>query len=181
MSTKAARRYANAFLEISIEKDILEKSREDMLLIKNTIEASSDLRLFLKNPIIKKDQKKAVIEKVFMDKVQDITFQLYELLSKKDREALLEDISRNFLELYNRHQGIIEVSVTSAKDLEAEQVKALTKNIERTTGKKVELVKEVEEDLLGGLKVRIDDTVIDGSVKFKLSQLKDRLTSTAIE
>ena len=181
MSTKAARRYANAFLEISLEKDILENSREDMLLIKNTIEASSDLRLFLKNPIVKKDQKKAVIEKVFMDKIQDITFQLFELLSKKDREALLEDISRTFLELYNRHQGIIEVGVTSAKEMEAEQVKALKKNIEHTTGKKVELKKEVEEDLIGGLKVRIDDTVIDGSVKFKLSQLKDRLTSTATE
>lgn len=181
MSTKAARRYANAFLEISLEKDVLEKSREDMLLIKNTIEASDELRLFLKNPIVKKDQKKAAVDAIFKDKVQDITLQLYELLLKKDRESLLEDISRNFIELYNLHKGIIEVGVTSAKELEDAQLKALKKNIERTTGKKVEFKTKVDEELIGGLKIRIEDTVVDGSVKFKLNQLKDRLTSTAVE
>lgn len=181
MSTKAARRYANAFLEIALEKDILEKAREDMLLIKNTIEASGDLRLFLKNPIVKKDQKKTAVELIFKDKVQDLTLKLFELLSKKDRESLFEDISKNFIELYNLHKRIIEVGVTSAKELESAQLEALKKNIERTTGKKVEFKAEVDEELIGGLKIRIDDTVVDGSVKFKLNQLKHRLTSTAVE
>ncbi|WP_234573119.1 ATP synthase F1 subunit delta [Rhodohalobacter sp. 614A] len=181
MSTKAARRYANAFLEIAIEQDTLEKAREDMLLIKNTIGASDELRLFLKNPIVKKDQKKKAVEAIFKDKVQDITLQLYELLSKKDRESLFEDISKNFIELYNRHKGIIEVSVTSANKLEKAQLEALRKSIEQTTGKKVEFKTEVDEELIGGLKYRIDDTVVDGSVKFKLNQLKHRLTSTAVE
>jgi F-type H+-transporting ATPase subunit delta len=181
MSTKAAKRYANAFLGLAIEDGILEKIREDMLLIKNTIDASSDLKLFLKNPIIKKDQKKAVFQQVFGEKIQEITFKFYELLSRKDRESLLEDISKKFIELYNQHQGIIKVGVTSAKKLEDAQLKALRKNIERSTGKKVEFKANVEEDLIGGLKIRIDDTVVDGSVKFKLSQLKDRLTSTEVE
>lgn len=181
MSTKAAKRYANAFLEIAIEKDILKKAREDMLLIKNTIEGSSELRLFLKNPIVKKDQKKAVVDKIFKARIEDITYQLFMLLAKKDREALLEDISKKFIELYNLHQGIIKVNVTSAREIEKAQLKALKKNIERTTGKTVEFETEVEEELIGGLKIRIDDTVVDGSVKFKLNQLKDRLTSTAVE
>lgn len=181
MSTKAARRYATAFLGIATEKDILEQIREDMLLIKNTIDGSSELSLFLKNPIVKKDQKKAAFEKIFEDKVQDITFQLYELLSKKDRVALLEDISSKFIELYNQHKGIIKVGVTSARELEDEQLQALRKNIERTTGKKVEFETNIDEELIGGLKYRIDDTVVDGSVKFKLNQLKDQLTSTAVE
>lgn len=181
MSNKAARRYANALLEIAVEKDILDNVKEDMLLIHNTIDASSELSLFLKNPIIKKEQKKAAIGKIFEDKVQDLTIQLFELLFTKEREALLDDISRNFIELYNLHKGIIKVDVTSAYKLEDDQLKALKKNIERTTGKKVEFETEVEEDLIGGLKFRIDDTVVDGSVKFKLNQLKDRLTSTAVE
>lgn len=181
MSIKAAKRYANAFLGLAVEEGILEKTREDMLLIKNTIDASSDLQLFLKNPIIKKDQKKAAVKEIFGDKIQDITFELYELLARKDRESLLEDISNKFIELYNQHQGIIKVGVTSAKKLEETQLKALQKNIERTTGKKVEFKTVVEEELIGGLKIRIEDTVVDGSVKFKLSQLKDRLTSTEVE
>lgn len=181
MSTKAAKRYANAFLEVAIENDILEEAREDMLLIKNTIDASSDLRVFLKNPIIKKDQKKEVVQKIFKGKLQDLTFELNNLLTRKDRESLLEEISNKFIELYNQYQGIIKVGVTSARKLEEAQLKALKKKIEQTTGKKVEFSTEVEEELMGGLKIRIDDTVVDGSVKFKLSQLKDRLTSTVIE
>lgn len=181
MSTKAAKRYANAFLGLAIEKDILEKTREDILLIKNTIDASSDLQLFLKNPIIKKDQKKAAVKKIFEGKIQDVTFEFYDLLARKDREALLEDISNKFIELYNQHQGIIKVGVTSAKKMEEAQLNVLKKNIEQTTGKKVEFKTDVEEELIGGLKIRIEDTVVDGSVKFKLSQLKDRLTSAAVE
>ncbi len=181
MSTKAAKRYANAFLGLAIEKDILEKAREDMLLIKNTIDASSDLQLFLKNPIIKKVQKKAAVKEIFEGKIQDVTFELYNLLARKDREALLENISNKFIELYNQHQGIIKVGVTSAQKLDDAQLKALKKKIEQTTGKKVEFKTDVEEELIGGLKIRIEDTVVDGSVKFKLSQLKDRLTSTAVE
>jgi len=181
MSTKATKRYATAFLGLAIEENILEKTKEDMLLIKNTIDASSELQLFLKNPIIKKGQKKEAVQKIFKDKIQDITFELYNLLARKDRESLLEDISNKFLELYNQHQGIIKVGVTSASKLEDSQLKALQKNIEKTTGKSVEFQTEVKEDLIGGLKIRLEDTVVDGSVKFKLSQLKDRLTSTAIE
>lgn len=181
MSTKAAKRYANAFLGLALEKDILEKSREDMLLIKNTIDGSSDLQLFLKNPIIKKDQKKKAVKTIFEGKIQDVTFEFYNLLARKDRENLLEEISTKFIELYNQHQGIIKVGVTSAKKLDDSQLKELEKNIEESTGKKVEFETDVEEELIGGLKIRIEDTVVDGSVKFKLSQLKDRLTSTAVE
>jgi F-type H+-transporting ATPase subunit delta len=181
MSTKAAKRYANAYLGLAIEKDILEKTREDMLLIKNTIDASSDFKMFLKNPIIKKDQKKAAVKQIFEGSVQDVTFEFYNLLARKDRENLLEDISNKFIELYNQHQGIIKVGVTSVKKLEEAQLKALKKSIEQTTGKKVEFNTDVDEELIGGLKIRIEDTVVDGSVKFKLSQLKDRLTSTALE
>lgn len=181
MSTKAAKRYANAFLGLALEKDILENTREDMLLIKNTIDASSDLQVFLKNPIIKKDQKKAAVKQIFEGSVQDVTFEFYNLLARKDRENLLEDISNKFIELYNQHQGIIKVGVTSAKKLEEAQLKALKKSIEQTTGKKVEFNTDVDEELIGGLKIRIEDTVVDGSVKFKLSQLKDCLTSTALE
>lgn len=181
MSTKAAKRYANALLGLALEKDILEQTKEDMLLIKNTIDGSSDFQLFLKNPIIKKDQKKDAVKKIFKGKLQEVTFEFYNLLAKKDRENLLEEISTNFIELYNHHQGIIKVGVTSAKELDKSQLKELQNNIEESTGKQVQFETDVEEGLIGGLKIRIEDTVVDGSVKFKLSQLKDRLSSAAVE
>ena len=181
MSNKAARRYANAFLQTAIESNRLEECREDMLFIKETIEDSKELQLFLKSPIVKKEKKKAVLDEIFQEELNDLTIKLIEILSQKDREDMLEKVTAKFVELYNRHQGIIEVGITSAMKLDSEQMKELTGKLEKTTGKTVNVRESINEDLIGGLKVRIEDTVIDGTVKYKLNQLKDRLTSVAAD
>src|SRR6056297_111911 len=181
MASKAAKRYANAYLETALELKVLEKAKEDMLLIQETYKSSPDLRIFLRSPVIKKDKKRAVIEAIFSDKVQDITNNLLKILSDKDREMLIEDITGFFMDLYNIHHGNIKVSVSSAYKLDKKQEKALINKLEDVSGKNVLLNTTIDESLLGGLKVRIDDTVIDGSVKYKLSQLKDKFTGAAVE
>jgi F-type H+-transporting ATPase subunit delta len=181
MSLTAAKRYANAFLETVIEKGKLEKAKDDMLTIKSTLESSSELRLFLKNPIVKNSQKIAALEAIFAKQVDKLTFRLINLLLEKNREGLLDEITRKFLALYNHHHGIIEAEVSSASELSDKQLKALVKQLESSTGKKVIINSKIDSDLIGGLMVRIDDTVIDGSVKYKLSQLKQSLTSVEVE
>ncbi|TVR16121.1 MAG: ATP synthase F1 subunit delta [Balneolaceae bacterium] len=181
MSSTAAKRYANAFLKTVIEEGKLEKAKDDISLISNTLESSKELRLFLKNRIISSSQKRAALESIFSDKTDKLTFGLIKLLLDKKRENLLEQISGNFLALYNHHHGIIEANIYSASKLDDKQQKALIKELEQSTGKKVKINAKIQEDLLGGLMVRIDDTVIDGSVKFKLNQLKEKFTSAAVE
>ncbi len=177
----AARRYANAFLETAVEAGKLETAKEDMLSIREALQSTKELQLFLKSPIIKKAQKKAVISSIFEDRVDPLTYRLLTLLLQKNREELIEDISREFIRLYNHHHGIIDVEVSSASEINTKQMNALIKQLESTTGKKINISPVLKEDLIGGLKIRIDDTVIDGSVKYKLNQLKERLTSVAVE
>ncbi|MEX0822799.1 MAG: ATP synthase F1 subunit delta [Balneolaceae bacterium] len=180
MIAKAARRYANALLETAIELDILEEVKKDMQFVKNTVDQSKDLRIFLKSPVIKPELKKAALHEIFDGRVSDISMKLIKILSSKKRENLLLDITKGFMELYNNHHGIIEVNVSTAFDLTAELNSELHKKLESTTGKKVELITVTNKDLIGGLTVRIDDTVIDGSVKYKLNQLKDKFTASAV-
>ena len=181
MSSKAARRYANAFLLTALETEQLETCRQDILFIKETIEDSRELQLFLKSPIVKKEKKFAVLKELFEKNVGDLTFRLIEVLSSKDREQLLEGITNMFIKLYNRHEGIIEVGVSGAMKMDETQLQDLKKELQESTGKSVNIHQVVDEELIGGIKVRIEDTVIDGTVKYKLSQLKDRLTSAAID
>lgn len=181
MSSKAARRYAYAYHETAIENNILEAVKDDVKLISDALEASKDLRLFLKSPLVNKDQKRAALLEIFDKKVQPLTIQLMKILTEKSRESLLELILKHFVDYYNVHHGIIEIDITSAFELDKEQVSNLIKQLEIQTGKKIELNRQVNSELIGGMMVRIDDTVIDGSVKHKLSQLKNRLTSTAVE
>ena len=181
MVAKAARRYANAFLITALEEDSLEKAKEDILMIQNTLDQSADLRLFLRSPIVRKEQKKSALEAIFENKVSELSINLLHVLSDKGREPLLGDITRHFIELYNYHHGIIEVQITSSAGLDNEQLERLVKKLESVTGKKIEAIVSVDENLIGGLTVRIDDTVVDGSVKFKLNELKERFTSAAVD
>lgn len=180
MVLKAARRYANALLVTAIEQEILEEIKGDMLLIKQTISDSSDLRLFLKSPIIKKEVKKAALDEIFGNKIQKLTSNLISILSVKGRENLLAGITQSFVELYNVHHNIIEVDVETAFELAQDQISRLHKELETVTGKTVLLKIQTNSDLIGGLTVRIADTVFDGSAKYKLNQLKEKFT-TAVE
>lgn len=181
MSSKAARRYANAFLETAVEKKVVDKAYQDIILLQNTLQGSRELQLFLKSPIVKKDMKNAALTDIFASKISTLTINLLHLLSEKNRVDLLEDIVKHFINLYNQFRGIIEINVSTAAGLDKNQLQALIRNLERLTGKKVQTNVYENKELIGGILVRIDDTVIDGTVKHKLNQLKDRFASAAVE
>lgn len=174
MISKPARRYAKALLQSALEQDILDDVEKDIRFILNTVQDSRDLVVFLKSPIIKTEDKQDVLSKIFHEHIAAETMSLLRLLSEKNREDLLEDICLGFIQLYNLHEGIIQVEVTAAYELSKSQKDDLLKALASSTGKKIEMNVTVDEDIIGGLIVRIDDTVLDGSVKHKIRKLKNQ-------
>lgn len=180
-STKAARRYATALLEVAKERNELEEILDDITLIRNTMEGSKELVTFLKSPIIKFDDKVAVLDELFFEDLQEATRLFIKLLARKDRINLLEDVVNAFIAQYKEHVGIITIDVFVAEELNDEQRESLHRMLEEKTQKKVELNLTIDESLKGGMAVRIDDTVIDGTVKHQLAQLEESMLSTAVE
>jgi len=179
--SKAARRYAIALLELSKEQKVVEKTLSDILFINKTIADSRDLELFLKSPIIKPVVKKDTLSAIFKGHITDLSMQFVTLIATKERSAILHQITSSFISEYNKFAGIIEVEVRAAKTLTAKQVKELQKVLEKTTEKKVNLSATEQTELKGGLLVKIEDTVIDGTIKHKLEQLEEKLLDTNIE
>lgn len=180
-STKAARRYATALLEVAKEQNELEEILEDITLVRNTMEDSKELVTFLKSPIIKFDDKTAVLDELFFDDFQEATRLFIRLLARKDRINLLDDVTKAFIAKYKEQAGIIIVNVFVAEELDEKQRESLHRTLEEKTQKKVELNITLDESLQGGMAVRIDDTVIDGTVKHQLAKLEESLLSTAVE
>lgn len=180
-STKAARRYATALLEVAKERNELGEILEDVTLVRNTMEDSKELITFLKSPIIKFDDKTAVLEELFFDDFQEATRLFVKLLARKDRVNLLDDITEAFVSIYNKQAGIITIDVFVADELNEEQRQSLHHALEEKTGKKVTLNITLDASLKGGMAIRIDDTVIDGTVKHQLAKLEESLLSTAVE
>ena len=173
ISQKAARRYAKSLLEVSREQNQVEETHDDVELIHNTIKSSRDLFLFLRSPIVQRDKKQKVMLELFGDKVSDLTRMFIEILIRKEREQIIPEITEAFIDLYNELAGIQKVHVRAAEDMDDSGKDHLQKILEKKTGKKIQMEFKVDESLRGGLLVRIDDTVYDGSVKHKMEELEN--------
>lgn len=180
-TTKAARRYATALLELAKERNEVEAILDDIQYIHNTIEDSRELVTFLRSPIIKFDDKTEALEKMFFDELEEPTKLFLKLLARKDRIKLLDQITTAFIEKYKEYAGIITVNVYVAWELSDSQLNSLHEGLEQKTQKKVDMNIILDESLKGGMAIRIDDTVIDGTVKHKLKELEESLLSTTVE
>jgi len=178
--SKAARRYATALLQLAIERDEVQGILNDVQFIRNTLQDSRDLTLFLRSPIINRDDKHAVLEKLFREEVQELTYLFLKLMARKDRENLLEQIVEAFVDKYNEYAGIIKIDAYVAQDLSDDQATELKNALEKETQKKVDLKIKKDTSLKGGLAVRIKDTVIDGTVKHKINQLESLFSESTV-
>jgi len=179
MISKAARRYANALLQSAIEQKKLEDVVDDIRFIGNTLDGSRELTVFLRSPIIESEVKLDSLLSIFKSHISELSVQLLNLLSEKNREALLPDICEGFIELYNNHCGIVKIDVLTAFEMDKKQQKSLHQQLENHTGKTVKMNVAVDSGLIGGLVVKIGDTVIDGSVKHKIRMLKNQFAVDA--
>lgn len=180
-TTKAARRYATALLELAEERDEVGQILEDIRLINNTLEGSRDLVVFLKSPVIKFDDKIEALEELFFEDLEKTTRLFVELLARKDRVKLLDQVTTAFIEKYKEYAGIITVEVFVARELEQDQKERLQSELEDKTQKTVDMNITVDKTLKGGMAIRIDDTVIDGTVKHKLEELEESLLTATVE
>jgi F-type H+-transporting ATPase subunit delta len=175
--TKASLRYAKAILSLAKEMNVLEAVNKDMEHIASVCGESRDLLLFLKSPVVKTDDKEAVLGKIFTE-LSDLTKQFLTLMTRKKRAYLIADITKAFHRLYLQDQNIVSASVRSAIKLDdATRAKIISK----ITGeaKSVELHEHVDPSLIGGFIVRVGDTQVDASVSSKFNKLKQRFADNS--
>ncbi|MEX0686997.1 MAG: ATP synthase F1 subunit delta [Balneolales bacterium] len=180
MSAKAARRYSSALLSIAIEQKKTQDVLKDIQLIDQTIRGSRELNLFLQNKIINQTKKQSVLTELFGSKVSDLTREFLTFLVTKNREDLLPDVTQSLLAEYNKMAGIVDVYAYYTKELEKNQATELKSVLEEKIGKKINLILKKDASLKGGLVVRIEDTVIDGSIKNKLKKLESLFMGSAV-
>jgi F-type H+-transporting ATPase subunit delta len=170
MATTAARRYAKGLLGIA-----LESGQSDLLLseldgLGKTLTGSAELRQFVASPVVKNDMKRKVLGEVF-PMASAMVRSLFDLLTTRGRLSLLGPIAAAFKDLHNAHHGIVDAVITSAYELGAVDLESLRQALQNRTGKTVRVRTAIDATLLGGVTVRIGDTVYDGSVRHSLEKL----------
>ena len=173
---RVAARYAKSLLDLGKEMGTLETVKQDMDLLGKTVAENRDLRLLLRNPIVKHDKKLAILTAIFQGKVSDVTMQFFTILTQKNRESALESMGTEFQVQYNVMQGIQTAQVTSATPLTPALRDELEQLVIKQTGlTEVKLTEKVDPSLIGGFVLRVGDQQIDDSVRTSLRKLRTSL------
>lgn len=175
-STKSAIRYAKALLELSIENSNLEEVSSDMKRIVDSSNETNDFKVFLNSPVIKTDKKIEIMKVLFIG-FEKLSMSFIELITKNKREYLLIEIAEAYIYLLKKHQKIVPVSIRSARKLEKGTLDEILNKMKSQVEGDFELSEEVDESLIGGFIVRMDDKQIDASVLTQLNRMKQELAN----
>ncbi|MGB3589645.1 MAG: ATP synthase F1 subunit delta [Tunicatimonas sp.] len=174
--SRVASRYAKSLIELAIERNALEDIYQDMQLFAETCRSSRDFQLMLKNPIVGHDKKKAILYQIFEGKVNQATLAIFDIITRKNREAILPSLANEFIHQYHHYKNIEEVTVTSSVPLTPDLRQKIIGSINERTGHQVDLTEKVDPDLIGGFVLQIGDRMMDNSVKSKLKALQYEFT-----
>jgi F-type H+-transporting ATPase subunit delta len=174
-----ARRYALALGESAGEKGVTDRIDDDVLLIRESLDASSELERFFESPVIPREKKAVVVRELFAERVDAVMLDFLLLLVGKRREGMIRRILSAYHGLRDEQLGMVSVVARSARSIGAEEEARLTETVAGITGRKVRLETQVDESLMGGIVIRVGDTVFDGSVTNKLAALRERLRAGA--
>jgi F-type H+-transporting ATPase subunit delta len=173
-------RYAHALMNLADEKDSLSKISDDIELLNNTFSSSRQLQLMLVNPIIKSEKKLTILTELFKDKTSDDVMEFMKFVIHKNRENLLFKIVKQFIVRRDIKLGIINAKVISSVDISDEQKKILQQKLEDYTSKKVRISYSLDKKIIGGFIIKMDDTIIDASLKHQLDLLKEKFLEGSI-
>lgn len=168
--------YAQAFSEIARAERRVEAVEDDLFRFSRTFEANDELRMALSDRTVPAERRIAVIEELMGRTAVPTSVGLVAMVVGADRAADLPEIVERFLELSAAQRQRDVAEVRSAVPLDDPMRERLARALSEAVGKEVEVKVVVDPSILGGLFARIGDTVIDGTIRRRLEELRERIS-----
>lgn len=165
-------RYAKSLIGLAQDKGLLDTVNEDMKFFTTVCEENRQFVLALKSPVVKHWQKLDILNAIFRERVNPVSFTIFDIITKKNREAILPAVAAEFQKQYAELKNIQKAYVTTVAPLTEAQRSEFVKLIADATGKTVDLEEKTDERLIGGYVLRVGDRQVDTSVKSRLNDLK---------
>lgn len=170
--SKVAKRYARALFYAARDANTVDAIFADMEMISGLWIANVDFQHALESPLISIESKKKIISRVFEGNVNALSLNFINLLIDKRREAIIPELYREYRLLSDEAQGLIRATALVAVDLDDSRRERLVSGLQQRTGKRIELEVRKDPSIIGGVVVRMQDTVIDGSVRGALERVR---------
>ena len=175
MDQQAAERYSRALFELAAERGELETVDKDFIRVRQLVDGHAEISHLLSNFTIALAEKEDFLEKIAPVEISRLLLHFLKVLVKKRRFRELSAVQEEFHRLFEKKQGIQEVRAVTAAKLSRTQEDRLCSVLKKKLHAEIRLVTEIDPDLLGGLVLRFDGTEINGSLRGRLEELKQRL------
>jgi ATP synthase F1 delta subunit len=174
----AARVYAEALFAAGEDRGKINELQEQLAEFADAVEGDRELQVFLFSPYLSSNDKVEGLRRAVTGTEPEFA-NFLELLVEKGRMPDVFRIRREFDELWKKANRRLDVTVTSAIELDPGVVGRIGEEVERQTGEKVELSSEVDDGILGGIVLRVGNMVLDASIRTRLEKLRKSVASAA--
>lgn len=180
---RLATRYAKSLLDIAVEKNCVEPVLTDMRLLNEICSVSHEFEVMLRSPVISGDKKISVINEVLNGRdINQLTYAFVRLLVSKGRESVLPEIAGAFITQYNTLKNIRIVKLTTAVPMPDSLKNSIQSKVAGLMPKDtMDLKTEVDEKLIGGFVLEVEDKLYDASVKKSLNEIRSKIIDHSYE
>lgn len=178
MADIVSERYALSLYEIAAEEKKEKAYLDELTEVCGVFAREPDFLKVLQTPSIALEDKQKVLKSVFDGRIEPFLLNFLMLITEKGRVGLIRDMCQAYKEHYYFENGIVEVRAVTAKPLSDALTEKLKAKMSAVTGKQVVLETSVDESLIGGIVVKINNEQFDTSLRTRLSELAARLTNT---
>jgi F-type H+-transporting ATPase subunit delta len=166
--------YARALFEAGLDAGRLDAVREKTAQVADAIDENRDLQVFFFSPYFSSEEKRDGLEKTLSD-ADPLVTNFLELLIENHRMPVIFRIRRQLDILWEEHNRLLPVSVTSAIALQDDEIAEIGERVGAQTGRRVELTAIVDPDIIGGIVLRVGNAILDASIRNRLEQLRKQV------
>ncbi|MBC8255943.1 MAG: ATP synthase F1 subunit delta [Candidatus Marinimicrobia bacterium] len=174
-NNREVKKYTGAVFAVAEKSGRLSEVSQHLNTLLKVYKASPELRLFLQSQRIPFENKSNILQVVLKDVLSEFGFELLFRLLNDGRIQILEEIIKRVQFLIDSKSGALKVKVSTTSPLNDNELNDLALGIEKQLEKKIEMEAVVDPDILGGVKFRIGNTIIDGSIATRLQKLGNSL------
>ncbi|MEQ8973000.1 MAG: ATP synthase F1 subunit delta [Coleofasciculus sp. C1-SOL-03] len=171
-SAEVVEPYAEALMAVAQEHNLVDKFGEDVAALLDTLNESEELQQFLGNPIIKAEDKKAVLEQLSGEQIHPYMVNFLKILVDRRRILFLADICRQYQALLRELKQAVLAQVISTVELNDDQKQAVRQKVlSMTNAQDVDIETQIDADLLGGVIIKVGSQVVDASLRGQLRRI----------
>jgi F-type H+-transporting ATPase subunit delta len=180
LAPEVGRKYARALLMAAMDKNLLDKSYEQMQDIKKLLEKDRTLLTFLEAPQVLDEHKAELVKNVFGTRLEPLLVEFLQLLVEKHRAVFLPEIVDEYCRQIEAERGIGRATILTAVRLTDEERRLLIAKLAAKTGLKIVLEEKIDPRVIAGMIVILHNEIIDGSVRHGLNLLHDALSQIRV-